>query len=254
MDTEPQGWGSPSGRRQRSISQTVVAGLRPLVAVAAKTPTGRLPSERALATHFGVSRGTIRAALACLADQGEVVATRNSGWYAAATPLSPPSRTLVSFTQLARRRGQVVSTTVLHRLVRMASCEERDALCLKAPGQVLEMSRLRCIDNRPVCVDRTVATLGLLPGLAEADFSNRSLYDVIGQCGEMPTRSDITLEAVPAGMWAKLLSLEVSEPVIVADEVTYGQFGAPILLGRAVYRADSYRFHATLTARSGSLA
>jgi GntR family transcriptional regulator len=71
----------------------------------------RLPPEQELSAHLGISRGTLRTALQRLEDTGEIVRRQGSGTYvgrAASTALEEGLEKLVSYRELARRRGVTI--------------------------------------------------------------------------------------------------------------------------------------------------
>jgi GntR family transcriptional regulator len=86
--------------------------------------------------------------------------------------------------------------------------------------------------------------------LVEMDFTRASLYEALDRAGHPAARADYELEArcaeAPA---AKLLGLAVGAPVLFATTVAFGEDGRVLDLGQTVYRADRYRFQATLTRR-----
>lgn len=78
-----------SGRRSGAAStDQVVSYVRTRIESGALRPGDRLPAERELAVHIGVSRPTVRAGLKALAAIGVVQARRGSGTY---IPDGPPA-------------------------------------------------------------------------------------------------------------------------------------------------------------------
>jgi GntR family transcriptional repressor for pyruvate dehydrogenase complex len=77
---------SPSHQRGGSVDlpKTVVAALESLVLQAHGDEAVRLPSERALADHLGVSRASVREALQHFRTRGLIVSKRGSGLYTVA--------------------------------------------------------------------------------------------------------------------------------------------------------------------------
>src|SRR5215510_1020491 len=78
-------------KEERAIegsTEQVVAHVRQLIEQGAVGPGDRLPAERDLATHIGVSRPTVRAGLRALAAMGVVRSRHGSGTY---IPDGPPS-------------------------------------------------------------------------------------------------------------------------------------------------------------------
>lgn len=211
-------------------------------------PGSRLPGERALATRVGVSRSSLRHALARLEAEGRVNASAQRGWYVSTDVVSEPPSLLRSFTEIARERGLRPTARVLHRKVRPATYDESARLRVAPASEVLEISRLRGLDEVPVCVDTTVLIRSRAPGLETADLTDRSLFGVLEEiAGIRVTRSAYTARADGADpVLAGLLRLPAGTPVLVGEEVTCDAQDIPVLLGRAVYRGDAYRFEATL--------
>src|SRR5262249_52893505 len=68
----------------------------------------RLPPEQELSGRLGISRGTLRTALRRLEESGEIVRRQGSGTFvgqATSWSLDEGLEKLVSYTELARRRG-----------------------------------------------------------------------------------------------------------------------------------------------------
>jgi GntR family transcriptional repressor for pyruvate dehydrogenase complex len=72
--------------RPLPLTETVIRALQTLIRDGAFGPGDRLPTERALAERFGVSRAVVREAIACLKADGHVVTRQGAGAYVAARP------------------------------------------------------------------------------------------------------------------------------------------------------------------------
>ena len=215
-------------------------------------PAGsRLPPERALAEHFGVSRVTLRRALDELSAAG-VVTRSGTGWVVASGAIGEPPNELMSFSEMAASRGLEPGGRTLDRVVRAATLDEAEALGLAPGASLFELERLRTMDGVPILIDRTRIPLSIAPGLDDLDLDRASLYGVLEErYGVRPTRARFTVEAVPAdARRAGLLGLEEGQPLLRCQQQTEDESGRQIELCEMVYRFDRYRFRATL-ARGG---
>jgi GntR family transcriptional regulator len=213
-----------------------------------RRPVGsRLPPERALAQHFGVSRVTLRRSLEEMALAG-TIARSGAGWMVASPAIGEPPNVLMSFSEMAASRGLKPGAQVLDRRQRPATIDEADALGLAPGAPLFELERLRSLDDVPILIDRTRIPLSLTPGLFEMDLDGRSLYEALEQTfGLRPTRARLTVEAIPADeRRARLLGLEPGEPLLLCRQQSEDQVGRQIELCDMVYRGDRYRFMATL--------
>ena len=213
-----------------------------------RRPVGsRLPPERALAQHFGVSRVTLRRSLEEMALAG-TIARSGAGWMVASPVIGEPPNVLMSFSEMAASRGLKPGGRVLDRRQRPATIDEAEALGLAPGAPLFELERLRSLDDVPILIDRTRIPLSLTPGLFEMDLDGRSLYGALEQTfGLRPARARLTVEAIPADeRRARLLGLEPGEPLLLCRQQSEDQAGRQIELCDMVYRGDRYRFMATL--------
>ena len=226
-------------RVQEELAAEIERGRRPA--------GSRLPPERALAEHFGVSRVTLRRALEELARAGVVTRT-TTGWAVVSAAIGEPPNVLMSFSEMAASRGLTPGGRVLDRHVRPATIDEAEALGLAPGAPLFELERLRSMDAVPILIDRTRIPLSLAPGLEELDLEETSLYRVLeGRYGMRPTRARFRVEAIAADpRRAGLLGLEPGEPLLRCQQQTEDQTGRRIELCEMVYRGDRYRFRATL--------
>jgi GntR family transcriptional regulator len=212
-------------------------------------PGDRLPSERSLCEQLGVSRATVRRAVEELTTDGLVEARGRASFVRDDAVMEPPN-TLMSLNEVARSRGLDPTSVVLRAEVRAATIDEADAFAIAPGADLFELERLRMLDGLPISVDINRVPLRILPGAPEMEWATASLYEALEAAGNAPARADYELEARPAGApQAELLGLAPDAPVLFATTVAMTDDGRVVDLGRTVYRADRYRFQATLMRR-----
>jgi GntR family transcriptional regulator len=218
-------------------------------------PAGaRLPSEAALCRRFGVSRVTLRVALADLQRRGVVNPQSGRGWFVGPgpsleRPVSEEVGVLQSFTEMARSRGLRAGASVLHCLRRPAEWEEAESLGIAPGAELLSLRRLRCLNGMPVAVDHSLVQAELVPDSGASDFEDASLYEVLRRHGVRPSRADYEVQAVAADAdQAHLLGVEPGAPLLSARELCVDDTGRRVERGHITYRGDRYRFRAVLQA------
>ena len=213
-------------------------------------PGDRLPSERWLCDELGVSRATVRRALEELIAEG-LVESRGRGSFITGEPVVEPPNTLMSLSEVARSRGLGASARVLGLDVRPATIDEAEAFGIAPGAGLFELRRLRMLDGLPISIDVNRVPLRMLPDALEMDFSTASLDEALDRAGHAPGRADYRLEARGAdSSEAELLDVARGAPVLFATTEAIAEDGRVMDLGRTVYRADRYRFQATLMRRA----
>ncbi|MGI3786208.1 MAG: GntR family transcriptional regulator [Janthinobacterium lividum] len=208
----------------------------------------RLPAERTLAAQFGVSRVTLRNALHRLADEGVLESVLGSGWFVTPRVVGEPPSVLQTFTEMAHARGLRPTSHVVGLETRPATLLEAEQLRVAPAAPVLEIVRLRGMDETVICLDAAVLPMSLAADLVDVDLEDQSLYAQLeARCDIRVERSSYSVRAEVADRrLAAQLGVTVGWPVLVGQEVGYTGSGRPVLLGLTQYRGDSYRFQADL--------
>jgi GntR family transcriptional regulator len=227
-----------------SLADQVRARLEQAVHDGELRPRERIPSERELSQHLGVSRMTVRAALQDLVAGGALYTIRGRGTFVAELRLEQPLGGLTSFTQDAEQRGRRASSKVLSCSVIPAPLDLAGVFGVHAGAEVVRISRLRLQDGLPLAIETSHILHELAPGLAAHDFERESLYQVL--------RATYGLQLC----WARQ-TLAASEPTLEEQHLLEMLGPAPILrisrvtaladdrvaeFVRSAYRGDRYLF------------
>lgn len=210
-------------------------------------PAGmRLDNEIDLADSLGLSRPTMRRAIAYLAERGLVVRKRGLG-----TQVAPPKvRRQVGLTSLyddlsASSRGP--RTRVLSFAVEPAP----DALAVElgvADGtDVYVIERLRYAEDEPLALMRNHVPVSLVR-LSAGDLEAHGLYELLRAVGISLkiARQSIGARTATAAE-ARVLGEPRRAPVLTMTRSTYDDQGRAVEHGSHIYRASRYSFDLTLT-------
>jgi DNA-binding GntR family transcriptional regulator len=220
------------------------------IAAGTLSRAGRLPPERVISEQLGVSRATIRRALAALEADGLIEAVQGRGTFVTTPRLVEPPNALMSFSDLARERGTEAGAEVLDAHTRPATIDEADRFRIAPGGEVYDLTRLRTVDSVAVALDRNIIPLSFAPQMSTADWATTSLYALLADSGSTVVRADYALEARAADdEQARRLGLPRGAPILVADTRGYGRGGRLVQIGETAYRGDRYRFRTTLIKR-----
>jgi GntR family transcriptional regulator len=205
-----------------------------------------LPPEREIASLTGLSRVTVRKAIAELASKGLVVQRQGSGSRIATRPsrLEQSLSRLTSFTEDMSRRGLTSESQWLERGLFVPSPDELIALGLGAGDQVARLSRLRLADGRPMAIERASLAPDVLPDPLAV---TTSLYEVLGRLGRRPVRAVQKISAVNlTDADAALLGVAPRSAGLKIERISYLPEGRVAELTRSIYRGDAYDFVAEL--------
>jgi GntR family transcriptional regulator len=117
------------------------------------------------------------------------------------------------------------------------------------PGEpIVEIERLRFVENEPVVLTTTYLPHTLVPGLETADLTRRSLYEYLQtEFGVSLARGRRTIEAVAADTrQATLLGVRKGSPLVFLQSVSYLADDRPIEFYLAFHRGDRSRFEVEL--------
>jgi GntR family transcriptional regulator len=204
----------------------------------------RLPAERDMARQLGVSRMTVRQALAALAERGLVERGVGQGTFVSgAGKVEHPLGRAIGLTELAGRHGLVAGARVLEARERGASAPVAAALGIAENAPVLRLRRLRSAGGRPISIEDDWLPTAVAPGLLEHDLSGslcellRERYDF--EAGEVDER----LEPVAAGAFeARVLNVPVGAPLMLLERVVHAPDGRAVKFSRHRHRGDRTRF------------
>ncbi len=218
----------------QTLADQITQGLQP--------PGLPLPSEHQLTSLFGVSRVTVRAALAELSRRGMIERRHGAGSFVRASSIRREMGALIDFRTEAARHGRVASTRLLTLTRRAPAIGERIRFGLPAPPQIWEALRLKLLNGVPAMLQRTVLPETALGADAAEALRSGSLYAYLGQRGLRPATAEDVVEAVALEAAAAAhLKLPPGSPVFRFLRLGRLADGKAIELTESLIRSDSYK-------------
>ena len=229
----------PKGDQLREIIEALAMSLG---------PGALLPSDRALAEHFGVARQTVRAEVGRLVADGVLVNRPARGIFVASVP-PRPQVVGRSFSHDMRARGMVPGAEVLELDVLAATGRTAELLGVELASSVLRLVRLRTADGEPMGLERSFVSLARYPGIERTDFARASLYDTLQEGWGVRTRavSAVASAVAPDAEEARHLGIPRTQPCVVIRSVQRDGDGEVIEAGRSIYRGDRYDLDVSYT-------
>jgi len=206
-----------------SMRSAIVAGHWP--------PGQRLSSEPDLAAELGVSRGTLRRAIATLVDEGLLRQVRGRGTFVTEPVLEPAiGQRLSTLTEDFASQGVVLDTAVLESSLVTAPKAVAAVLRIPAGVPALRLVRVRSTAGEPIALVKNYVRTDLAPGIESTDFTAESLFGVLE--GRFALRIGTARRTFSAegcsGEVAAALGLEEGHPVQYLEQLTFLADGRPV--------------------------
>ena len=221
----------------------VAADLRDQIVHGALPEGGSLPSEAQLVERYGASRGTVRAALQALRREGLIVGGQGRRPVVRGGVLGQPFESLLSFSAWVEAMGRHPGQRTIEMARRAASREAAEALDLEPGAPVIEVLRVRYLDDEPVMLERAsyVESVGRL--LFDFDPDQGSIYAHLTACGVDLHGARHTIDALPADHTdAELLQVEPGFPLLRERRRATTLDGVPLEFADDRYRPDRVTF------------
>jgi GntR family transcriptional regulator len=222
-------------------------------------PGERLGAERDLALDLGVSRSTVRAALATLEAEGVVrrVPGRGGGTFVHQRKVDRDLSQVVGVPALLREQGMTAGSRIVSTSMVAADETARAALGIGSGAYVFDVVRIRLADGTPISLEHVRLPADRFPGLLDQPLGG-SLYELLEErYGTAPGEAVEHIEVVPAGEdEASILGVEPGAPLLSILRTTQDDDGLPFELSHDLFRADrttiTVRTPATTRARDGA--
>ncbi|RGE23212.1 GntR family transcriptional regulator [Leucobacter sp. wl10] len=192
-------------------------------------PGDRVPSEKSLIAEFGTSRGPVRQALAALRSEGMIVGGRGAPPRVQRTAPAQSFDTFMSFTEWARDLGMAPGQRVIEASRRPATEEIAQELQLPPDATVVEIIRLRLLDDKPAMLERSLFPHEIGKQLLPADLDNGSIYQTLRRVGVVPVRARHVIDAIAAHpLEVEQLHVAPGAPLLRVRRLAYDESGTVV--------------------------
>lgn len=206
-----------------------------------------IPSEREFAERFQISRMTVRQAINNLVADGYLNRKKGRGTFVSKKKVEQELQGMTSFTEDMLSRGMKPSSKLLSFKIIQADKKTAFDLKITENDPIYKIKRIRLADGAPMALETAYIPVNIVPGLTEEN-SNLSLYQYIEEHLSLSiSEATQEIEAAIADVHiAELLGIEEGEPILFIVRIAYLQDGTPFELVKSSFRADRYRFIATM--------
>lgn len=207
------------------------------------TPNEKMLSERGICEQYGVSRTTVRLAMAELEHMGYIYKRHGKGTFVAA--INKNSQNLMdsySFTEHMKMLGKKPTTKVLSFEVLESTNYFAENLGITPGEKMIKITRLRLADNLPMMLERTYLPMKEFAGLTQEVVSKKPLYEIFREdYGEIIKVAD---EEFSAGILSEkesiLLEVPLDSACLKLHRTTYNDDNRVIEFTLSVARSDKF--------------
>ena len=199
--------------------------------------------RRGICEQYGVSRTTVRLAMAELEHMGYIYKRHGKGTFVAA--LNKNSQNLMdsySFTDHMKEQGKNPSTKVLSFETLESTNYFAENLGISPGEKMIKITRLRLADELPMMLERTYLPMKSFSGLTEDMVTKKPLYEIFREnYSEIIKVAD---EEFSAGLLsdreAQLLEVPVDSACLKLLRTTYNNDNRVIEFTLSVARSDKF--------------
>ncbi|WP_395704116.1 GntR family transcriptional regulator [Aquabacterium sp.] len=207
-------------------------------------PHQQMPSEAEMMASFGVSRITVRQALADLQNEGLIFRLHGKGTFVSKPKAFQDLGRLQGFGEAMREHGYESFNRVLSMQSVQPPAAVAERLRLPRRGKATELRRLRFLNREPISLDLSYLPPALGQRLGRKDLATRDIFAILeNDFGLALGHADLQIgSALADETLAGLLRVEEGAPVLQIERTTHLADGTPIDHELLYYRGDAFQY------------
>ncbi|WP_258068033.1 GntR family transcriptional regulator [Rathayibacter sp. AY1B5] len=230
--------------------KAIADDLRQSIASGTLAPGDEVPTEGELAAKWNTSRGPIRNALAALRSEGLIETTRGRPSRVIERKAQQAVDVSIPFTRWARTMGARPRALTQQVSLRRSDAEQAALLDIEPGELVVDVLRLRSLDDRPTMLERLTFIEEAGRNLFDVDLDTVSITEFLDSRGWKSAEVDHEIDAVAADESdAQLLEVALGSPVLRLHRITRDSTGRTFEASDDRYRSDIVRFTVSATGR-----
>ena len=212
------------------------------------TAGSKLPSEAELEVEFGVSRITVRQALAELHAKGLIQKINGKGSFVTRPSDAPNLGPLTGFFDHMRALGRVAHGKTLAVREVEAPAAAAQALGISSGTPLMMVTTMRMVDGKPLVYGLVYGPHDLLQALIREDIETNDLMTLLeSRLGFRLKNTHIETSAMPAGkLRARHLAMAPEDPVLRIRFTPHDVSDRPLLHADMYFRGDGFSYKAVV--------
>lgn len=237
-----------NGEKNVPIYYQLYSDLRERILNGEYPPGKCVPSESEMMARYGVSRITVRRAIADLEGDGLLKRVRGKGSVVLERKSVHNLNSLYSLSEMAKRRGDQVSYIILDKAVRSAEIKTARELGIPNGSMVFELKRLLLINGKVAAL--TTAYVPYEEGwkdLLENFDENTSLFERLQAHKAIIDYAEETLEfVIPSSEVRKALCLPYNIQAVLSVHRTYDPDGKMLIYTETYIASNKFKYVITI--------
>ncbi len=210
------------------------------IALEVYKPGEKIPTEMALAEHFGVNRHTVRQSIAALVDANVIRVEQGRGAFVQESVLDYPVGSKTRFSQIVSSRHRLPDKRLVKSDVIKATPNVARNLKIPTGDKVIEILSVSEADHVPLAVSQSFLPAKRFANLVDVFKRTKSLTEAFREYGIYDYSRKFTKVSaqLPSGKIAGLLKQQKNRPILMTESLDVDSNDTPIEFGFTSFSSD----------------